>query len=205
MQATEPPTYEGLDRALLEGLEADARPRQPSEPQQPATTVPVAANTSTPPAASGEILRRVQRQMRVAATQMSTANSQGLAVIQANILSDLDRLLAASDKPQQSTGQSTMSANGQRAAQAVPRSAGANQQSGDQPAQDAAAKASAGGIDVDASHQPRGLVERAWGRLPERVRQQLLQSARGEFLPQYEVEIQQYFQRLAELEGGGSQ
>ena len=33
---------------------------------------------------------------------------------------------------------------------------------------------------------------------PERVREQMLQSHDDEFLPKYELEIEQYFRRLAE-------
>jgi len=41
-------------------------------------------------------------------------------------------------------------------------------------------------------------VKKLWGQLPERLRQQLLQSSADEFLPKYRKEIEAYFQRLAE-------
>jgi hypothetical protein len=42
------------------------------------------------------------------------------------------------------------------------------------------------------------LVKRLWGHLPERAREQMLQSYSGEFLPEYELELEKYYRRLAE-------
>lgn len=41
----------------------------------------------------------------------------------------------------------------------------------------------------------------AWGNLPQRLREQMLQTSVDEFLPKYELMIEQYFKRLAEEEG----
>ena len=43
-------------------------------------------------------------------------------------------------------------------------------------------------------------IKQVWGKLPERLREQMLQSTTDEFLPEYRDEIQQYFERLAEEE-----
>ena len=43
-----------------------------------------------------------------------------------------------------------------------------------------------------------GALDRAWGHLPERVRQQLQSAAIERFLPKYEDLIEQFYQRLAE-------
>jgi hypothetical protein len=42
------------------------------------------------------------------------------------------------------------------------------------------------------------LVKRLWGHLPERSLEQVLQSFSDEFLPKYELEIEQYYRRLSE-------
>jgi hypothetical protein len=42
------------------------------------------------------------------------------------------------------------------------------------------------------------LVKELWGHLPERSREQMLQSFSDEFLPKYEREIEQYYLRLSE-------
>lgn len=46
--------------------------------------------------------------------------------------------------------------------------------------------------------QREQLLKDLWGHLPPRAREQLLQSYSDEFLPEYELEIEKYFQRLAE-------
>jgi hypothetical protein len=48
-------------------------------------------------------------------------------------------------------------------------------------------------------------VRRVWGDLPERQRREILQlQPPEEFLPQYEVQIEAYFRRLAEDPGNSS-
>jgi hypothetical protein len=42
------------------------------------------------------------------------------------------------------------------------------------------------------------LVKQLWGHLPQRSREQVLQSFSDEFLPKYEQEIEQYYRRLSE-------
>ena len=44
----------------------------------------------------------------------------------------------------------------------------------------------------------RALVKQAWGHLPERIREQMPNTASEEFLPKYEEVIEDYFQRMAE-------
>jgi hypothetical protein len=44
------------------------------------------------------------------------------------------------------------------------------------------------------------LIKQLWGHLPERSREQMLQSFSGEFLPKYELELEKYYRRLAEEE-----
>jgi hypothetical protein len=44
------------------------------------------------------------------------------------------------------------------------------------------------------------MMKALWGQLPQRARDQMLQSAPEEFLPEYELELEKYFKRLAEQE-----
>ena len=44
----------------------------------------------------------------------------------------------------------------------------------------------------------RKVMEELWGELPPRQRQQMLQLPVEEFLPKYELLIEEYFRRLAE-------
>jgi hypothetical protein len=64
--------------------------------------------------------------------------------------------------------------------------------SGDRLRNDVTAKATADAI--------RQNMKDAWGNLPERLREQMLQTSVDEFLPKYELMIEQYFKRLAEEE-----
>jgi len=42
------------------------------------------------------------------------------------------------------------------------------------------------------------LIKQLWGHLPERSREQMMQSYSGEFLPKYELELEKYYRRLTE-------
>ncbi|MEX0936735.1 MAG: hypothetical protein WDZ59_02665 [Pirellulales bacterium] len=44
----------------------------------------------------------------------------------------------------------------------------------------------------------QSVMQRLWGHLPPRAREQMMQNSVERFLPKYEVEIERYFQRLAE-------
>ena len=44
----------------------------------------------------------------------------------------------------------------------------------------------------------RGMMKRLWGELPERQREQMMQMPLEEFLPEYELMIEDYFRRLSE-------
>ncbi len=56
--------------------------------------------------------------------------------------------------------------------------------------------ANAGISDSQASQQE--LLKAAWGHLPERMRERMMQGSDSEFLPEYRQELQQYYRRLAE-------
>lgn len=52
--------------------------------------------------------------------------------------------------------------------------------------------------DAQSPEGRQALLKAAWGHLPERVREQMLKGAGGEFLPEYRDELERYFQKLAE-------
>ncbi|MEQ8846506.1 hypothetical protein [Botrimarina sp.] len=60
-----------------------------------------------------------------------------------------------------------------------------------------------GAPDADSPEAQQALVKEAWGHLPERVREQMLQGADSEFLPAYREELREYYRRLAERGAGG--
>lgn len=128
--------------------------------------------------------------------------------VQEEIVSELDKLIEKLNKQCQncSSGQCNKPSS-QQTQSSTPKpgsgkpSASAGAQSGPQQSQ-----ASMGG---GANAQPGELADREvakqlWGQLPERLRQQLLQSTAEEFLPKYREELELYFQRLAEEESNES-
>src|SRR5205814_6675598 len=46
------------------------------------------------------------------------------------------------------------------------------------------------------------MVKALWGQLPARSREQMLQSFSDEFLPKYELDIEQYYRHLSEQQDG---
>jgi hypothetical protein len=54
------------------------------------------------------------------------------------------------------------------------------------------------GDNDDSDTELDALVKDLWGHLPERSREQMLQSFSTEFLPKYELEIEEYYRRLSE-------
>jgi hypothetical protein len=48
------------------------------------------------------------------------------------------------------------------------------------------------------STPPEELMKEAWGHLPERMREQMMQASSDEFLPEYREQLEAYFRRLAE-------
>ena len=48
-------------------------------------------------------------------------------------------------------------------------------------------------------------MKQLWGELPQRDREQMLQLPVEEFLPEYELLIEDYFRRLSEEKGAASE
>ena len=61
-----------------------------------------------------------------------------------------------------------------------------------------------GAPDAQTPEQQQELMKAAWGHLPERMRERMLQGAGGEFLPEYREELQEYYRRLAERSAAGA-
>ncbi len=56
----------------------------------------------------------------------------------------------------------------------------------------------AGAPNAATPEEQQRLMKAAWGHLPERMRERMLQGAGSEFLPEYRDELQQYYRKLAE-------
>lgn len=131
--------------------------------------------------------------------------------VQQQVISELDELIKQAEK-QCSQCQNPQSGQGQSQKQASQRSqpkpsgeqkdSQANQGKPSQRSQQAGRQSTtrldAAGAQAASTRSPDELMKEVWGRLPQRVREQMLESSSDEFLPEYREEIERYFRELAE-------
>jgi hypothetical protein len=160
------------------------------------------ASTSDDP--SGP-LERIESQMRSAQRLLTDRDASGqVSRLQAAIVEDLDALIKEAQRRQRQSRQGGKSPTGSQRSESRPQgsSAGQSGREGDQPAGDSTDELrpgeSGGATAADLRAMREQVFKNLWGHLPERVREQMLQSQDDEFLPKYELEIEQYFRRLAE-------
>jgi len=125
---------------------------------------------------------------------------------QKRIVADLDKLIQqarkrckAAGKPGSSAGQKTTS----RApiGQPRPKQGGGGTRPSERPATESNRRPGTG----DPTRRPdmaemQELMKQLWGELPPHAKEQMLQSPPEEFLPRYELLIEEYFRRLSEEE-----
>lgn len=126
--------------------------------------------------------------------------------LQEQIVADLDRLLdearrrAKQCKPGSSQSQQAASRRPIGQPQAKPGAGG--KRPSDRPATTSAQRPTGSGRTRRPDMtQMRKVMEELWGELPPRQREQMLQLPVEEFLPKYELLIEEYFRRLAEQKG----
>ena len=150
-----------------------------------------------------DISRRMKAVQRLVAKTESGTQTQEM---QAGIVATLEKMIVQtkkkcgqckpSDKPPQKPSSSKPS----------PKSGKPKPKPGNpdaKPSRDSKAtpgRATAGRPDMG---QIQSLVKKIWGELPDTTRQQMLEPLVEEFLPKYEVLIEEYFRRLAEEPGKG--
>ncbi len=121
--------------------------------------------------------------------------------VQHEILSDLDKLIAELSKQCQCCNSQCQGGPGDQ-----PPKPGRNSKPGKLAAAGSGRTAARDSTDrLDSSSakpvdkgEVNEMVKALWGHLPERSREQMLQSFSDEFLPKYELEIEQYYRRLSE-------
>ena len=162
---------------------------------------------SLPPASPNrppEPILEIVREMREAGTRIGQADA-GAATqqIQRQIVADLDRLI---EQARKKAGQCSPSAG--QPPPGAPRSSvsppsskpgAAGQKPGNRPAASTAKRPSGGGRTAKAdAAETRAVIKRLWGMLPQHEREQMLQLPAEDFPPKYELQIEDYFRRLAE-------
>jgi hypothetical protein len=148
-------------------------------------------------------LAGISRQMRDVQRRISSSQSGDETQRKQQAISDqLAKLIEQLKKADQSSskqgGSNSSSLQRSKAAQAGQKAG--NPQTSDKPAKNSSNQTRREGA---AKADPTAIRERmkeAWGNLPERIREQMMQSSVDEFLPKYELLIEKYFQRLSEDE-----
>ncbi|TVQ62738.1 MAG: hypothetical protein EA379_05065 [Phycisphaerales bacterium] len=192
----------------LLGLERDDK----DEDAQPDDAPPVAA----PDAAQLELDRRLRgeelsdafaeavRLMADAAFRLADAADPGVATqrIQEDILRRLDTLIASAEQQQGQSGQGSSSqSDAQQQQQPTPRPGqpdGAQQDADSQQAGSQPGEGTPPGRQEERLRDLRDVGSAAWGALPDRVRDTLLQGAGDRFSDLYESLTEEYYRRLAE-------
>jgi hypothetical protein len=205
---------ESLGGRLLDDLSPDAAPVQPAPKTKTTKEIEDSLKASTPLHGFGaganpalQSLARVQNGMQHAQSLLTQPGAGGepssakLATpVQQAVLSDLDKLIADLSKQCQCcNGQCS---GGQcnsppKPGQKKPGKAGAGRTAA-RDSTDRLDSSSAKPVDKGEVNE---MVKALWGHLPERSREQMLQSFSDEFLPKYELEIEQYYRRLSEEQG----
>lgn len=171
--------------------------------------------TQSPPAGedlgqAGESpLSRISDRMLHARELLASQSSSGeTRAVQEEIVSELDKLIEQLNKQCQKCGGGQCNKPGEQQTQrSTPKpgrgepAASAGTQSKPQPSR---VTSGGGGEAQPGDLADRDVVKQLWGQLPDRLRQQLLQSTADEFLPKYREELEMYFRRLAEEQSDGA-
>lgn len=225
-EAADDGASESLDEELLKELE-DASPAKQKEDTEPPEAKPGArkpeervekeadaldeelmrelGDGETPSADEEDPLGRVARTMREVEGRLTRSKSGNeTRELQTKIVTDLDKMIEeALKQAKRSKSKSSGSSGGQQARRSKPDQAqqGVNKQSqqqGDKPSSDSTERLGADRALRPDPGQVREMMKHLWGHLPEREREMMLNASIEQFLPKYELLIEQYFRRLAE-------
>lgn len=149
-------------------------------------------------------LERIGMRMRSVQRLLAERDATGRATsVQDQIVADLEALIEQMKRQEKRSQQGGKPSPGSRRSDARPQGGqpGKASAEGPQPAADSTdelREGSSEGASTDRRSVQQELLKNLWGHLPERAREQMLQSSDDEFLPKYELDIEQYFRRLAE-------
>lgn len=216
------PTFES-DDLLLEGLDGllDDLPEPESAPNPER---PSANGGEDLGAGADNPLTRIEQGMATAEQLIAgplvaeRGGSAKTSRVQQQVISELDELIKQAEQQCQqcqsasSSSSSSQSKGRQQSQRSQPKPGDAKQASagtaepsgkpsgktGKQQGNQSVARLQSAGSAAAAGRPPQELMKEVWGRLPQRLREQMLESSSDEFLPQYREEIEQYFRRLAE-------
>jgi hypothetical protein len=172
-----------LDRELLKGLRgAKSSPSPPARSANPAQGD--AGKSDNPLTNLAERMRSVQNRIGRRDTSSSTQLEQ------AQVLSELDALLAETKQSRQRSGKQGSGGTGQAGTGSGAETAG--------PPRDSTNRIERGDKQPTETVDAKDVLRRIWGHLPEKLRDEMQASFSEQFLPKYERLIEEYYKRLAE-------
>lgn len=191
-----------LDSELLEGLETIPADKGSGEEKE------VGEESHDAATSDEDTFSRISKRMREVEqliTKMESAKNT--KKLQKDIATDLDRLIAELEKQCQkcqggasSAGKPSEQQTTQREQVKQPaRNSGQGQHDAQNPAKDATERLGKDEARRAALERMKSLLkEDRWGELPAKAREQMLQLSPEQFLPKYELLIEEYYKRLAE-------
>jgi hypothetical protein len=164
--------------------EAVDEPTDEPEPREDATHDPTLSDDEALVAISGK-MRQVEERFEDSRSDQATQR------LGKEVVDDLDRLIRELEKKARRSPVSRR--EGSRSGTPQPQSSEADNTGASDSSQRAGETDAA---DPETSRE--SLVKDVWGQLPDRIRQRMQQSPLEEFLPEFELMIEDYFKALAE-------
>jgi hypothetical protein len=202
-----PKGAESLGNRLLDDLSPEVPRSVAPQPQQQ----PAAAPTNSfgignsPTAQSLTQVRQGMQSAEALLAQPGLGASGGTirlaGTVQQKVLSDLDQLIAQLSKQCQGGQCNGGQCNGDKPSDKPgqkPGKSGSAKGTGKTAARDSTDRLDRTTAKSADKGEVNEMVKALWGQLPERSREQMQQSFSDEFLPKYELEIEQYYRRLSE-------
>jgi hypothetical protein len=193
---------DSLDSELLEGLETippDEAHEQTKDGDEPSHDASDEEDAFT----------RVSNRMREAERLIPKIDAtKSTKKLQKEIVTDLEKLISQLEQQcKKCQGGSCSKPSDQQTAEREPQNqpsqkSSAGQQDAKKPAKDASERLGKDEARKATLERMKSLLrEDRWGELPAKAREQLLQLSPEQFLPKYELLIEEYYKRLAEKQG----
>jgi hypothetical protein len=195
-QSLDEQLLENLDNELLDGLET-------TPIEDPADAAELSSEPKSGAPADEDPFARLSKRMHEAERMIpKSAATKTTRKLQHEIVADLEKLIADLEKRAQQQNSSGKSSQQQTTERKPVNQPGQDPiesgQDSNSPARDSTTRLGKNEVRKVDMAQMKSLLKDLWGQLPDKAREQMLQSSPEQFLPKYELLIEQYYKRLAE-------
>ncbi len=189
-----------LDNELLKGAGKEAikaNDDQPSDEVQDVDDESAEGSEQNP-------FSRVARQMRIAEGLIPKPKSAEKTVaMQERIVAELAKIIEQAQKQSQASksGSAPRKGNAGNNRGQNPKQSSMEKpdnQRSDKPSRNSSNRVGKNDVRRPDAAAMKGLMKDAWGNLPQREREQMMQAPPDEFLPKYELLIEKFYKRLAD-------